>query len=64
MPTAKDHFNKASIESGPGVHMALRDIATETARMALAELGLSEKDVLKLKEVPARKLVEIQGTLA
>ena len=64
LPTAKDHFNKASIESGPGVHMALRDIATETARMALAELGLSEKDVPKLKEVPAQKLLEVQESLA
>src|SRR5437016_2219153 len=64
LPTAKDHFNKASIESGPGVHMALRDIATETSRMALAELGLSEKDVPKLKEVPAQKLLEVQESLA
>src|SRR5438552_13773301 len=64
LATAKDHFNKASIESGPGVHMALRDIATETARMALAELGLSEKDVPKLKEVPAQKLLEVQESLA
>ena len=64
MPAAAPFFNKASIESGPGVHMALRDIATETARMALAELGLSEKDVPKLKEVPAQKLLEVQESLA
>ena len=64
LPSAKEYFNKASIESGPGVHMAPRDIATETAKMLLGELGLSEKDVLKLKEVPAQKFVEVQGTLA
>jgi para-nitrobenzyl esterase len=64
LPSAKEYFNKASIESGPGVHMAPRDIATETAKMLLGELGLSEKDVLKLKEVPAHKFVEVQGTLA
>jgi para-nitrobenzyl esterase len=64
LPTSKDHFNKASIESGPGVHMAPRGIATETAKMVLSELGLSQKDVGKLKQVPAEKLVELQGTLA
>ena len=53
LPLAKDYFNKASIESGPGVHMTPRDMATETARMVLTELGLSEKEVLKLKDVPA-----------
>lgn len=64
LPAAKDYFNKASIESGPGVHMCPRDIATETAKMVLNELGLSEKEVLKLKEVPAQKLLEVQGSLA
>jgi len=64
LPSAKEYFNKASIESGPGVHMAPRDIATETAKMLLGELGISEKEVLKLKQVPAQKFVEVQGTLA
>ena len=64
MPAAKDYFNKASIESGPGVHMTPRDLATQTARMVLNELGLSDKEVHKLREVPAEKLVEVQGTLA
>jgi para-nitrobenzyl esterase len=64
LPTAKDYFNKASIESGPGVHMSPRDVATETARMVLTELGLTEKEVRKLKEVPAEKLVEVQGAVA
>jgi para-nitrobenzyl esterase len=64
LPLAKDYFNKASIESGPGVHMTPRDMATETARMVLAELGLSEKEVSKLKDVSAEKLVEVQGAVA
>jgi para-nitrobenzyl esterase len=64
LPAAKDYFNKASIESGPGVHMAPRDIATETAKMVLTELGLSAKEVLKLKEVPAQKLLDVQQLLA
>jgi para-nitrobenzyl esterase len=64
MPSAKDYFNKASIESGPGIHMSPRDIATETARLVLTELGLSEKEYAKLKDVPAAKLVEVQGAVA
>src|SRR5947199_5052655 len=61
LPSAKEYFNKASIESGPGVHMAPRDIATETAKMLLGELGLSQKEIHKLKKVRAQKLVELQG---
>jgi para-nitrobenzyl esterase len=64
MPVAKGYFNKASIESGPGVRMSPRDMATETARMVLSELGLSDTEVLKLKDVPAEKLVEVQGAVA
>ena len=61
---AQGHFNKASIESGPGVHMTPRDLATETATMVLTELGLSTREVAKLKDVPADKLVEVQGSVA
>ena len=64
LPEAKDYFNKASIESGPGVHMCPRDIANETAKMVLAELGLSDNEVPKLKQIPAEKLVEVQEALA
>jgi para-nitrobenzyl esterase len=64
LPVAKDYFNKASIESGPGVHMTPRDMATETAKMVLSELGLSENEVAKLKDVPAEKLVEVQAAVA
>ena len=64
LPTAKGYFNKASIESGPGVHMSSREVATRTTKMVLDELGLSEKEVLKLKQIPAEKLVEVQGAVA
>jgi len=64
LPLARDYFNKASIESGPGVRMTPRDMATETAKMVLSELGLSDKEVPKLKEVPAEKLVEVQAAVA
>lgn len=64
LPLAKDYFNKASIESGPGVRMTPRDMATETAKMVLSELGLSEKEVLKLEDVPAGRLVDVQGAVS
>lgn len=64
LPGAKDYFNKASIESGPGVRMTPREMATETAKMVMSELGLSNKEVPKLQEVPAEKLVEVQGAVA
>jgi len=64
LPSAKDHFHKASIESGPGVHMTPRDMATETARMVLGELGLSVGEVARLRDVPPEKLVEVQGAVA
>src|SRR5438105_8560772 len=64
LPHAKNYFNKASIESGPGVHMTPRDMATETAKMVLTELALSTREVARLKEVPPDKLLEIQGAVA
>jgi para-nitrobenzyl esterase len=64
LPVAKDYFNKASIESGPGVHMTPRDMATETAKMVLSELGLSDRELSKLKDVPADRLVEVQAAVA
>src|SRR5204863_9873917 len=64
LPLAKNYFNKASIESGPGVHMTPRDMATETAKMVLTELALSTREVVRLKEVPPVKLLEIQGAVA
>src|SRR5437667_1337310 len=64
LPLAKNYFNKPSIESGTGVHMTPRYMATETAKVVLTELGLSDKEVPKLKEVPAEKLVEVQAAVA
>ena len=63
LPAAKNYFNKASIESGPGVHMMSRELATETARMVLDELGLSEKEASKLPDVPAEELLKVQLSL-
>ncbi len=63
MPAAAPYFNKASIESGPGVRMMPRDMATETTMMVLKELGLGMADWRKLLEVPGDKLLDIQVAL-
>ena len=63
MPAAERFFNKASIESGPGIRMMPREAAAETALMTLQQLGLEKSDWRKLLEVPADKLVEAQVEL-
>jgi para-nitrobenzyl esterase len=63
MPTAEPFFNKASIESGPGIRMMPRDAAAETAIMTLNQLGIEKSEWRKLLDVPADKLVEAQVEL-
>lgn len=60
MPTAAPFFNKASIESGPGIRVTPRDVATETTLMALKQLGIEKNDWRKLLEVPGEKLLQTQ----
>lgn len=60
MPAAHEFFNKASIESGPGIRMLERDTASETTRMVLRHLGLQDQEWRKLLSVPVDKLVEAQ----
>jgi para-nitrobenzyl esterase len=61
---AQSYFNKASIESGPGIRMTPRDVATETTKMTLTELGLSTSEWRKLLDVPVDKLLAVQAELA
>ena len=63
MPSAADYFNKASVESGPGVMMTPLESAIETTSLLLKELNISPKDWRKLLEVPADKLFNIQPQL-
>jgi para-nitrobenzyl esterase len=64
MPSAKSYFNKASIESGAGIRMTPRDVATETTSMVLAELGLSKSDWRKLLDVPVPALLDVTAKVA
>jgi para-nitrobenzyl esterase len=63
MPSADPYFNKASIESGPGIRMMPREAAAETTIMTLNQLGIEKSEWRKLLDVPADKLVEAQVEL-
>ncbi len=63
MPSAAPYFNKASIESGPGIRIYPKESAAETTLMVLKELGLQKSEWRKLLEVSADKLVDLQGAL-
>lgn len=63
LPEAAPYFNKASIESGPGVRMTTKETAAETTAMLLKELNIAPKDWRKLLEVPAADLLAIQANL-
>src|SRR5436190_12723426 len=60
MPKAAPYFNKASIESGPGVHMVPKEAAAEMTAITLRELNIAPKDWRKLLEIPAADLLSIQ----
>jgi para-nitrobenzyl esterase len=63
LPSAEPYFNKASIESGPGIRMTPRDVAAETTLMTLKQLGLEKNEWRKLLEIPTDKLMSAQGEL-
>jgi para-nitrobenzyl esterase len=63
MPEAAAYFNKASIESGPGVRMQARESAAQTSAWVLKELNIEAKDWRKLLEVPAAELLRVQFSL-
>jgi para-nitrobenzyl esterase len=60
MPGARNYFNKASIESGPGIRMLEKETASETTRMVLRHLGFRDQEWRNLLAVPVDKLVEAQ----
>lgn len=63
MPAAAPYFNKASIESGPGVRMTPKEVAVETTLMLLKELNIDPKDWKKILDVPAADLLAMQAKL-
>ena len=61
MPAAHGLFHKASIESGPGIHMTSADAATASAKALLDDLGLRVSEARKLLEVPTDRLLQFQA---
>lgn len=63
MPDAASLFNKASIESGPGVRMKTRELAAETTALLLKTLDITPQNWRKLLELPASALLQAQYDL-
>jgi para-nitrobenzyl esterase len=63
MPEAAPFFNKASIESGPGVRMASMDMANQTTELVLKGLNIDKSNWRKILEVPAEDLLAVQSKI-
>lgn len=59
MPSARGLFQKASVESGSALYLTAEHIATETAKIALARLGLTEKNAHELVNVPVSAILDV-----
>jgi len=61
MPASAPYFNKASIESGPGLRMLPKEAAIEMTKLVFKELNIDIKDWKKILDVPIEKLVDVQN---
>jgi para-nitrobenzyl esterase len=64
MPGAEPLFNKASIESGPGIRMTQADQAAQLTERVLSELGIETRDWQRVLDVPVSRLLEVQVKLS
>ncbi|HVY23779.1 MAG TPA: carboxylesterase family protein [Steroidobacteraceae bacterium] len=60
MPQAAGLYHKAGIESGAWLTRMNKDVATETALRLLKALNIPSKELLRLTEVPAQTLLDLQ----
>ena len=58
MPEAKDLFHKAIIMSGTILNVNRKDMSESLGKAVCAELGISAKDIEKIKDVPYPQLYE------
>ena len=61
MPSAAPYFNKASIESGPGLRMLPKEAAMEMTKLVFRELNIDPKDWKKILDVPVKDLIDVQN---
>ena len=64
MPPAKGLFNRAVIESGPGVKMNSLDYATKVGDMVLAELGIKPDGVTDIQSLSLDRIMAAQGAVS
>ena len=60
MPSAAPYFNKASIESGPGIRMMTRSAAADTTARVLKQMNLAPGEWRRLLEVNTDDLLAVQ----
>jgi para-nitrobenzyl esterase len=60
MPGAAPYFDKASIESGPGVRMSTREAAAETTAFLLGEMGIPMREWRRVLDASAADLLVLQ----
>ena len=63
MPAARGLFQRAIIQSGPGIKLQPRDRSTEMALALLGEVGLSGSQVARLHELPMETLLAAYDTV-
>lgn len=63
MPSAASLFNKASVESGPGVRMTPREDAAATTALLLKQMNLASGEWRRLLEASAADLLALQTRL-
>jgi para-nitrobenzyl esterase len=59
MPSAHGLFQKASIESGSAIYLYPEHDSTETAKIAIARLGLTEKNAHDLVNLPVAAILDV-----
>ena len=63
MPAAEPYFNKASIESGPGLRMLPKEAAIEMTKLVFSELNIDPTDWKKILDIPVKDLIDIQNKI-
>lgn len=63
MPSIAPLFSRAIIQSGPVVRISTPDVAAETTRMFLAQLGIAPADWRKVLDAPASQILAAQKAL-
>lgn len=63
MPSVAPLFSKAIIQSGPVVRVTTPDVAAQTTRMFLDQLGVAPADWRKILDVPAPQILAAQKAL-